>query len=279
MQPNTPTDQNQPATGQPQQVPPMTGQPAAPNASPTPAMFQPAVAPVQTAPFVSNAPTVLPKNKRSLSSLVPMIALSVLLLASIGFGVWAFMGMQDYKNNSDQKSAAAVAVALEEQKTKLDGEYAEKSKQPFETYTGKSEAGSVTFNYPRTWSAYVVEQSEGQQVNGYLHPGFVPATNNSSLAFALRVEVIDQDYPSVVKQFESSVKSGKVTLAPFSAAKVPAGLGSIITGQILPSRTNVVGTLVVLPIRDKTLKLWTESNSAFGADFTNTVLPSLSYIP
>ena len=35
---------------------------------------------------------------------IGLILVSVLLVAALGFGGWAFSGRQDYKNNVDQKS-------------------------------------------------------------------------------------------------------------------------------------------------------------------------------
>jgi hypothetical protein len=220
------------------------------------------------------------KPARHLGGLITTVLLSVLLLASLGFGIWAFMTMTDYKNNSDKKSAAAVETALAQQKVTLDAVYAEKDKLPYTTFSGKPEAGSVQLQYPRTWSAHVVEQSNGNiPIKGYFHPGFVPDTLGDATSFALRLEVVDTRYAEILKQLESQVKQGGITIAPYSLAKVPDSLGSIITGKIIQGRDKVQGTMVIMPIRDKTLKVWTESNSVFLKDFNEAVLPNLTFVP
>jgi hypothetical protein len=220
------------------------------------------------------------KPARHLTGLITTVLLSVLLVSSLGFGIWAFMSMSDYKNNSDKKSAEAVEVALADQKVKLDAEYLEKDKQPYSSYSGKPEAGSVQMQYPRTWSAYVVEQSNGNiPIKAYFHPGFVPDTLGDATSFALRLEVVDTQYAEILKQYESQVKQGGITLAPYKFVKVPDSLGSIITGKIIPGRDKVQGTMVIMPIRDKTLKIWTESNSVFLKDFNEAVLPNLTFVP
>jgi hypothetical protein len=212
--------------------------------------------------------------------LIVTIVLVLLLLAALAFGVWAFMSREDYKNNSDQKAAVAVEQALVDQKAVLDAEYAEKEKQPNDTYIGKPEAGSVQVMYPKTWSAHIIEQSAGQQpINGYFHPGFVPNTNTQDTAFALRLEVTSSSYAETVKQYESQVKAGTVVVTPYRLAKVPDTLGVMVTGTIVNGREKIIGTMVIMPIRDKTLKIWTESNSVFAKDFNDTVLPNLSFVP
>jgi hypothetical protein len=60
---------------------------------------------------------------------------------------------------------------------------------------------------------------------------------------------------------------------------VPGSLGSKVSGQIKPGVDKVQGTLILMPLRDKTIKLWTESNSAFGKDFNTAVLPNFSFVP
>jgi hypothetical protein len=51
--------------------------------------------------------------------------------------------------------------------------------------------------------------------------------------------------------------------------------GTLLTGQL---ENNVDGEMLLLNVRDKTLKLWTESNN-YKSDFNNVVLASLSFAP
>ena len=63
-----------------------------------------------------------------------------------------------------------------------------------------------------------------------------------------------------------------MTVAPFRAVLVDSVLGARIDGEITTKRT---GSVVLLPLRDKTLKIWTESN-AYTADF-DEILTNLSF--
>ena len=222
------------------------------------------------------------KPKKSFAGLMVTVLLILGLLGSLGFGIWAFSSREDYKNNSDQKSAAAVEIALAKQQEELKIQFDEEAKSPFETYAGPSTAGSVKILYPRTWSAYVTEEAQSQSpVNGYFHPGFVPKTIGGVdvVAFALRLEVSNQSYSQVMQQYESYVKQGSLSAQPVTLASVPDTVGTLFKGAIVPGVTKIDGTMLVMPIRDKTLRIWTESNSAFGSDFEKTILPNLSFVP
>lgn len=213
----------------------------------------------------------LPKQKHSF--VLPIIL--GLLLVSLVFAVWAFFAMSDYKNNSDKKSAQAVTKALAEQKSTLDAEYAEKEKSPYETYQASSEFGSLKLTYPKVWEMYVDAKVSGgsSTLEGYAHPNYVPSVN-SDTSYALRYQVVNQDYVSVLKTFDSSNKTSKTSVSAFIPEKVPTAKGSKVVGEIASKKT---GVMYVLQLRDKTIKIWTESN-IYAKDL-ETIINSLTYTP
>lgn len=204
--------------------------------------------------------------------LIPLILVSLLLIAAGSFGIWAFMSRQDYKDNSDKKAAAAVEVAEEKTSTAKDNEFIEKEKQPFETYSGPAAYGSVVVKYPKTWSAYVSENASGASpIDAYFHPGFVPGLDSKS-AYALRIQVVNNNYVQAIKQYESAVKSGTLKASAYISPKQPSVTGTRFDGEV----NGKAGVIVVLPMRDKALKLWTESTS-FTDDFNNNILPNFTF--
>jgi hypothetical protein len=255
-----------------------------PVVQPAPNMFQSSVPaqamqPVQITPVSTAALAPIPKSGGIGSHIVEII-LGLLLAGALGFGIWAFMGRMDYKSNSDKKSAVAVEKANAAQKIKLDAEYVEKDKLPYDTYSGPGAAGSIKMQYPKTWSAFINEQaSSSNPIVGYFHPGFVPDTNGQATAFALRLEVVSTQYSEVLRQYESYVKSGTIAMAPYSFPGVPSVLGAKLSGNIVSGSDKVVGTIVLMPLRDKTIKVWTESNSAFLPDFEAAVLANFTFVP
>ena len=209
--------------------------------------------------------------------LIPTIALGVMLLASLGFGFWAYTEMQDYKNNTQEKIDDAVAIAKQETATAKDNEFLEKEKIPHKTYQSADALGTIFFEYPKTWSAFMTEEKDtnnGVPIDGYLHPDFVPGVQ-SGTDFALRVQVASQAYNEVIGQYESKVKQGKVKIFPFKLEKVPSVLGVRVEGEIEEGQ---VSYLIALPVRDKTLLVWTESTTYLD-DFNKIILPTLSFVP
>lgn len=209
--------------------------------------------------------------------LLPLILVVIFFLGAAGFGYWAFAEREDYKNNSDQKVAVAVGAAEKRTQAADAKVFAEKEKQPLRTYVGPSQFGAITIQYPKTWSAYIIEgnDSSNKPVETYFYPEFVPNISNNDQTYALRVELVSQSYDQVLNDFDNDAKSGKVTIAPYKLPKVPNIVGSRIEGQLT---NNKQGTMVILPLRNMTLKIWVDASS-FAPDFNNIILPNITFTP
>ena len=209
------------------------------------------------------------------SWLIAFIVTLLITLIALGFGIWAFSGRQEYKNKVDEKIAIAVVDAETANSLKKDAEFAEKEKNPLRTYTGPATYGSLSISYPKTWSAYVDETAKSNlPLSGVLNPSFVPGLQ-SNLPVALRFTVSSSNYSSVVKTFDSLVKTGKIKVTPYKADKVPNVIGVRLDGEIL---TGKQGSMIIVPLRDKTLQVWTESPQ-FVPDFNTIILPNLVFVP
>lgn len=207
--------------------------------------------------------------------MIALVLFVLLFLAALGFGFWAFSGRQQYKNETDKITAKAVSAAKQEEATKKDNEFTEKEKYPLKTYEGPDAYGGLDIVYPKTWSAYV-EQTDrtAVPVNGYFHPGHVPGIQ-SGTAFALRVQVTSQAYEHEMKQFEGKVKGGKVKVSAYTPKNVNGVAGSRVEGEINNGQKNL---MILLPLRDKTIKISTESPQFF-ADLENIILANLKFVP
>lgn len=212
-----------------------------------------------------------------------IVILSVLFVAAAGFGLWAFSGRQELKNNADQKIAVAVTAAKAAETTKLNQQFAEQLKKPYNTFSGSATYGSISFSYPKTYSAYVDESNTSQPLNAYFHPTQVPGTS-SNTAFALRVELLTTSYSQTLDQYSSDIKAGKIKAAAYVPPKM-AGVknvqsGTKLTGPIGQNQQGdeQKGILVIIAVRDKTLKIYTQSTD-FASDFNNIILPSLTFEP
>lgn len=205
-----------------------------------------------------------------------VITILLLIVATV-LAILFYTQMSDYKNNSDQKSATAVATAKTAQESELNKIFEEKEKEPLKTYTSPVATGSIVIAYPKTWSAYINEQETGNLLDAYYNPNFVAnVSGNSTSSVALRMQLLSSPYATVMNEFNQKVTTGKLKASPFKPEKVPgATVGVRLDGEIAQGKN---GSMVVIPVRDKTLKIWTEGTGNIS-DFNNFVLKNLSFSP
>lgn len=203
------------------------------------------------------------------------IVLGLLFVISLAFGLTMLVGKNDLQNSIDKKVQQQVSGAVKDAEVAKDATFAEEQKSPVKSYTAPSTFGTATVAYPKTYSAYIDESSGGNSaINAYFHPNVVPKEDRS-ITFALRMQVVQASYDSQVKLFDTNLKSGKVTVKPFRAANVASVMGVRVDGEIA---TGKQGSMILIPLRDKTIKIWTE-NKEYVADFDTYVVPSINFVP
>jgi hypothetical protein len=231
--------------------------------------------PSQVPPQAPINPNLMPQ-KPSKGPIIGLVIAIVLLVITLAFAFWAFTGRQNYKNNTDQISQKAVGAALEEQKKELDAQFAEQEKSPFRSYISPSQSGSVKIVYPKTWSAYVEEDESGAAgIDGYWQPKYVPDKDGET-NFYLRVEVVPTSYQSTLKKYEAAVERGELKASVYTPEQLKGSVVGVRYDGEIDSGKN--GAIVILPLRDKVLKVWTESDAALN-DFNKTVLKNLTFSP
>jgi hypothetical protein len=200
---------------------------------------------------------------------VATIVLSVLVVGLGGFSFWAYTQYQSYKNDVDPKIAAAVTTAKETQRKEDQKHFDEQEKLPTRQLVGPDDLGRVSVNYPKTWSVYIEKNGQDGQFEAYLFPGAVPGVATKT-PYALRVTIQDETYERSVADFESQIKAGKLKATP---VKIGKAAGTRLDGTFV---NDIKGSMVLFKVRDKTLKVYTQSDS-FKNDYDKIVLPSLKF--
>lgn len=201
------------------------------------------------------------------------IVMTVLFVVSLIISIWAFVGLQQNKSSLDEKVESAAAIAIERTKAEKEAEFTEREKYPYKNYTGSQTYGSLSFNYPKSWSAYAEDGTSGTILDFYAQPDVVAGTKSGS-RYALRAQILSTSYQSEVDKYTRLADSSKVSIGTFRAGVIPEVLGVKISGEI---NTGVQGVMILLPQRDKTFKIWTESQD-YVSDF-DTILSTLTFVP
>ena len=193
----------------------------------------------------------------------------VTTVIALGVMVWALFNYFDQKNNVDTKVAIAVTDAVKDQADKDAADFEAKEKLPTLQFAGPEDFGSVSFEYPKTWSTYVSDDLTASDVyQAYLNPGVVPPVNDAQ-RFALRVRIETASYDDVVNEYQGLVESGDLKS---SAVKANGQDGARFDGAF---DENIRGSVVIFKIRDKTVTIRTDA-TAFNDDF-NALIATLKF--
>lgn len=198
---------------------------------------------------------------------------ALLILFLLVISIWSYSQYADLKNNFDKKLTANTEAATKKIDAEYEQKYQERIKSPYLTFTGPTDYGTVSFQYPNTWNLYVGKDITAANYNGdyeaYFNPNAVPAVSNSQ-KFALRLTIAAQSYDSVKAEYDSRVKSRDLKSTAITVNGVE---GTRLEGKI---SKDVTGVIVLIKIRDKTLIMQTDSKD-FVSDF-DKILTSTTFV-
>ena len=201
------------------------------------------------------------KNRIDLMKTVGLIVVSLLAVLFTGLFIWMWVKWNDASTNVKGKVDVAVAEAKNELQTKLESEFEEKEKYPYKVFTGPTDLGELSFEYPKTWSLYVQSSANrGGDYAAYLNPGQVNVVQDDTV-MALRVSIKGTLFDQAISDFAEKVRSGDMTL---STTVVNGNNVNVYTGKL---DNEYQGIICVFKLRDKTVMLQTDSTSVFSDDF------------
>ena len=195
------------------------------------------------------------------SWMIMAIGAFVLFLIAGGFAIWSFMEYSQTKNGVDARVQVETAKAKAEQAEIDQKKFSEEAKNPRIEFVGPSEYGRVSFMYPKTWSVYIDRDgSDRGDYVAYLHPKEVPSIHNKDSRFAMRLEIINKDFNTVLKNYEQKVKKGELSSSSVEFNGIAA---TRIDGAF---SKELRGTVVLMKVNDKTIRFSTDADT-FKPDF------------
>lgn len=202
-------------------------------------------------------------------SIVTIILLTLMVLFFAGFSGWIYMQYTEAKTDVDGQIEQAVAVAVREQSEIDEKKFLEREKQPFRQFVGPDDYGRVTFDYPKTWSAFQatdLRQGGGVTYYAYLNPNAVPPVEPDDARVAIRIVIEQKTYDQVLASYDKQVKKGELQVSAWN--ENDNGLaGTMIKGNFTK---DIRGTAVLIKMRDRTLTIRTDSD-VFPDDYARAL--------
>ena len=182
-----------------------------------------------------------------------LIFLVVGLAGLSGWAIWQYIEERD---TVEQQIEVAVDEALGEQREELEEEFEQELRNPFRTYSPPDVFGAIDIKLPKNWNIYVEEDEGGNlPVDLYIHPELVRDFDGELGPVAFRMQLVDELYDQATRNVRRDVDRGELDA---STTEVSGIEGDRYEGVV---RDDYVGVKVSLPYRDKTILMWTESES------------------
>lgn len=204
-------------------------------------------------------------------SIIAIVGLLVLVIVFGAFSAWAYVNYLDQKKDVDSKIADAAAKARLEQSDKDEADFAVRENKDTKQFTGPSDYGHLTFDYPKKWSAYQatdVSEGGGAKYEAYLNPDLVPPISDTQ-KFALRVTIEQITYDKAVASYNTLIKKGDLKSSVYNDGK---HTGTLLTGNF---NKDIIGTAVLIKLRDRTLTLRTDGDTF--KDLFATILQTVNF--
>ena len=193
----------------------------------------------------------------------PIIAITALTILVIGFGafgIWSYIQYSTVSTDVEGQISDATAKAVKEQVDIDEKKFAEREKQPLRQFAGLDDYGRLTFDYPKTWSAYQatdVSKGGGATYEAYLNPLLVPPVtpaNKNSMKYALRVTIEQQLYDQVITTYSARIKKGDLQSSAWTNGEYS---GTMLIGNFTK---DIRGRAVIMKMRDRTLTVRTDAD-------------------
>lgn len=243
-----------------------------PGASTNP--YQQPIANQSQVPGAAGVNVKTPEQKAKTQRLIMLIAViiaSLLAATFLGLFVWMYVMWDEAKTDVDGQVEKAVAIAVNEKQTELEAEFEEKEKYPLKTFAGPSDYGSLTFEFPKTWSVYVPDNANyGGNYHAFLNPDLVSVVSSGTIN-ALRVSILNELTDNVMADYQEAVEDGEMTVSVY---KVNGSNASLYSG-LLPNTDDLRGYVAIFKIRDKTVLMQTDAE-IFKDDFLK-ILDTVRY--
>lgn len=271
--PSAPSSTFPPASdAMPAPVAPSTPQP--PIQPATPFSSSPQISPLSppASPSVQSqlAPPQSQKSSLSILTIVIIVIISLVATTFIGLFVWMYFQWDAAKTDVDGQIQKASAIAVKANADKLESDFIEREKYPYNKFSSPEEFGSLSFEYPKTWSVYVANDKTGDKYEAFLHPGVVNAINRKDI-YALRISIINQRLEKALEKYNRAVEDGKMSL---TIREVGGENANLFVGT-LPDNKDLQGNVLIIKIRDKVAIIQSDA-MAFNDDY-HKILDSVTY--
>lgn len=240
-----------------------------PQVAPSMQTMQAMPTPMMAAPQIMQAPAPAPapvQKKSHIGEIILIIFIFIIAGAAVGGAIYCYTQYDELNREVLADRSIKVDNAKAEQKTQDEQNYEIRTKKTTREFTGPSNFGALTFEYPKDWNVYIANDSSTEpSFTAYFSPEYVKPLNSENQGLIFKIN--STNYENQIKQYENNLIS--------SQAHSQNGLtGSIFTGKLDKKADSKTGKAVVLQINNYSATIMTPDYDTYGVQF-DTIISTL----
>jgi type IV secretory pathway VirB10-like protein len=240
-----------------------------PQPMPQPQVMQ---APVMTAPQPMQAPAPAQAKKKShVGEIILIIFIFLIAGGAVAGAIYCYTQYDTLNREVLADRGVKVDKAKTEQKEQDEQNYERRSAKTTREFTGPSNFGALTFEYPKEWNVYIDDDSSTEPTYAaYFSPDYAKPINSANQGLEFKIN--SQNYDATVKNYTHNLIS--------STAYSANGLtGTIFRGKLDKKEDSKDGVAVVIKVNNYSATILTRDYETYGEEFDKIInsLKSANY--
>lgn len=216
------------------------------------------------APQPIQAPAAAPAQKKShIGEIILIIFIFLIAIAAIIGAVYCYTQYDALNREVSADREIKVNDAQKEQAEIDNQNYEKKSAKTTREFTGPSNFGALTFEYPKEWNVYIDNDSSTEPTfTAYFSPDYAKPTNSADQGLEFKIN--SANYDNQIKNYTHNLISAQ--------AYSQNGLtGTIFSGKLDKKEDSKNGVAVVIKVNNYSATIMTRDYEKYGDEFDKVI--------
>lgn len=230
-----------------------------------PGPYNPQLAPIQNINTPNQeASSYQPQKKKShIGEIILIIFIFLIAGGAVAGAIYCYTQYDTLNRQVLADQGVKVDQAKKEQKALDEQNYERRIAKKTREFTGPSNFGALTFEYPKEWNVYIDNDSSTEPTfAAYFSPDYAKPINSANQGLEFRIN--SQNYDTVIKNYTHNLISSQTY-------SVNGLTGTIFKGKLDKKEDSKDGVAVVIKINNYSATILTRDYETYGEEFDKII--------
>lgn len=204
-----------------------------------------------------------PKKKSHIGEIILIIFIFLIAGGAVAGAIYCYTQYDTLNRQVLADQGVKVDQAKKEQKALDEQNYERRIAKKTREFTGPSNFGALTFEYPKEWNVYIDNDSSTEPTfAAYFSPDYAKPINSANQGLEFRIN--SQNYDTVIKNYTHNLISSQTY-------SVNGLTGTIFKGKLDKKEDSKDGVAVVIKINNYSATILTRDYETYGEEFDKII--------